>query len=66
MQQIVKAEGASKTTEITDRRKQELKIEINVSDEQSGVSIADEVINRVKAADIFNGNNAMYDKGELW
>ncbi|MBT0721063.1 hypothetical protein HGT70_07175 [Rosenbergiella collisarenosi] len=66
MQHITQAEGAPKTTEITDRRKQELKIEINVSDEKTGVSIADEVVNRVNAADIFNGNNAMYDKGELW
>ncbi len=66
IQQIARVDTEQKPTAITDSRRQELKIEINVSNEQEGSAIADEVINKAQATDIFNGNNAMYDKGGLW
>lgn len=66
IQQIERVDTEQKPTAITDSRRQELKIEINVSNEQEGSAIADEVINKAQATDIFNGNNAMYDKGGLW
>lgn len=66
MQQIDRVDIERKPTSITDSRRQELKVEINVSSEQEGTAIADEVINKAKATDIFNGNNAMYDNGGLW
>lgn len=66
IQQIERVDTDQKPTSITDSRRQELKIEINVSNEQEGSAIADEVINKAQATDIFNGNNAMYDKGGLW
>lgn len=66
IQQIERVDTDEKPTAITDSRRQELKIEINVSNEQEGSAIADEVINKAQATDIFNGNNAMYDKGGLW
>lgn len=66
IQQIERVDTDEKPTSITDSRRQELKIEINVSNEQEGSAIADEVINKAQATDIFNGNNAMYDKGGLW
>lgn len=66
MQQIDRVDIERKPTSITDSRRQELKVEINVSSEQEGTAIADEVINKAQATDIFNGNNAMYDNGGLW
>lgn len=66
IQQIDHADTEQKPAVITDSRRQELKVEINVSNEQEGSAIADEVINKAQATDIFNGNNAMYDKGGLW
>ncbi|WP_227660627.1 hypothetical protein, partial [Hafnia alvei] len=66
IQQIERVDTEQKPTSITDSRRQELKVEINVSSEQEGTAIADEVINKAQATDIFNGNNAMYDKGGLW
>lgn len=66
IQQVERVDTEQKPTSITDSRRQELKVEINVSNEQEGSAIADEVINKAQATDIFNGNNAMYDKGGLW
>lgn len=66
MQQIEHVDTEQKPPMITDNRRQELKVEINVSNEQEGSAIADEVISKTQSADIFNGNNAMYDKGGLW
>lgn len=66
IQQIERVDTDQKPTAITDSRRQELHIEINVSNEQEGSAIADEVINKAQATDIFNGNNAMYDNGGLW
>lgn len=66
MQQIEHVDTEQKPPTITDNRRQELKVEINVSNEQEGSAIADEVISKTQSADIFNGNNAMYDKGGLW
>ena len=52
IQQIERVDTEQKPTAITDSRRQELKIEINVSNEQEGSAIADEVINKAQATDI--------------
>lgn len=65
-QQLSDSESQSKRQEFNNNSRNSLSIEINVRDEQTGRSIADEVVEKTKSSGVFDGDNALYDSGSNW
>ncbi|MEG3135538.1 hypothetical protein SC206_18430 [Rouxiella sp. T17] len=66
MQRVSEIESGKNAMRVEDNRHQALNINISTQPGQDAHQLADTVINEARRADIFNGNNALYDVGSNW
>ncbi|KQN46881.1 hypothetical protein ASE93_12280 [Serratia sp. Leaf50] len=66
MQTLSKLESNHPAPRVEDNRRQELNINIYPLPGQNENQLAEAALSKARSADVFNGNNALYDSGSNW